>query len=309
MKDDPAGIYGKFLSEIRSMDSLSTEELAGHVNRWQSLKDSVFFYAAQDTACHPHSGLYDRCGEIHNSLRMEFIRLARSGSRTCQDVFVFRERTSPYCGDKELTDAADSIRPFFGSLDSIPPLAIDGNDIRSEYRRLLAGTLQGGIHSLTSLKTFIRDEDVMFRTFLAHLDGLAGEDMSDMTKDTERCCSLVFLAAENKEISYRDAMIYMAMRTNRRIIQNTVACLDDIREGKVKSRAQAFGYACMILQPYIAMDGIGMILLSVREKEMLRDIAEQTPVAFARLGEILQSDHDGLAELPGTLMGIYIRTL
>ena len=276
MKDDPVGIYGKFLSEIRSKDSLSTDELVAHVNRWQVLKDSVFFYAAQDTTCHPHSGLYDRCGEIHDSLRMEFIRLARSGSRTCQDVFVFKERTSPYCGDRDLTDAADSIRPFFGSLDSIPPLAIDGNDIRSAYRQLLVRTLQYGIHNLADLKTFIRDEDVMFRTFLAHLDGLAGEDMSDMTKDTERCCSLVFLATENKEISYQDAMIYMAMRTNRRIIQNAVACLDDIREGKVKSRAQAFGYACMILQPYIAMDGIGMILLSVREKEMLRDIAEQT---------------------------------
>lgn len=42
MKEDPAGTYGKFLSEIRNMDSLSTEELAISINRWQSLKDSVF---------------------------------------------------------------------------------------------------------------------------------------------------------------------------------------------------------------------------------------------------------------------------
>ena len=102
MKDDPAGIYGKFLSEIRGMDSLSTEELAGHVNRWQSLKDSVFFYAAQDTSGNPHSDLYGKCGEIHDSLRTEFVRLARSGTRSYQDVFALMERTSPYCGDKEL---------------------------------------------------------------------------------------------------------------------------------------------------------------------------------------------------------------
>ena len=70
----------------------------------------------------------------------------------------------------------------------------------------------------------------------------------------------------------------------------------------MKSRAQAFGYACMILQPYISMDGVCMALLSGYEKEKLRHIAEQTPEAFTRLG-------DGLAELPGTLMGIYIRTL
>ena len=256
MKEDPAGTYGKFLSEIRNMDSLSTEELAISINRWQSLKDSVFFYATQNTSGNPHSDLYGKCNEVHDSLHTEFTRLAGSAPRSYQDVFVLKERTSPYCDDKELADAADSIRPFFVSLDSIPPLAIDGNGIRSAYRRLLAGTLQGGIHNLTDLKTFIRDEDVMFRTFLAHLDGQTEEDVSDLTKDTERCCSLVFLAAEKKEISYRDAMIYMAMRTNRRIIQNAVACLDDIREDKVKSKAQAFGYACMILQPYISMEDI-----------------------------------------------------
>lgn len=309
MKEDPAGTYGKFLSETRNMDNLSTEELAISINRWQSLRDSVFFYATQDTSGNPHSDLYGKCNVVHDSLRTEFIRLAGSAPRSYQDVFVLKERTSPYCDDKELADAADSIRSFFVSLDSIPPLAIEGNGIRSAYRRLLARTLQDRIHNLTDLKTFIRDEDVMFRTFLAHLDDLAGEDMSDLTKDTERCCSLVFLATEKKEISYRDAMIYMAMRTNRRIIQNAVACLNDIRENKVKSRAQAFGYACMILQPYISMDGVCMALLSGYEKEKLRHIAEQTPEAFTRLGDVLQSDNGGLAELPGTLMGIYIRTL
>ena len=58
MKEDPAGTYGKFLSEIRNMDSLSTEELAISINRWQSLKDSVFFYATQNTSGNPHSDLY-----------------------------------------------------------------------------------------------------------------------------------------------------------------------------------------------------------------------------------------------------------
>ena len=122
MKEDPAGTYGKFLSEIRNMDSLSTEELAISINRWQSLKDSVFFYATQNTSGNPHSDLYGKCNEVHDSLHTEFTRLAGSAPRSYQDVFVLKERTSPYCDDKELADAADSIRPFFVSLDSIPPL-------------------------------------------------------------------------------------------------------------------------------------------------------------------------------------------
>ena len=34
--------------------------------------------------------------------------------------------------------------------------------------------------------------------------------MADITCDTEKCCSEVFLAAGRKEITYKEALIYMA---------------------------------------------------------------------------------------------------
>lgn len=48
-------------------------------------------------------------------------------------------------------------------------------------------------------------------------------------------------------------------------------------------------------------------LLTVNEKDGLRELAEQTPEALTRLG--VQSSNDGLATLPAKLMGIYIQTL
>ena len=104
-------------------------------------------------------------------------------------------------------------------------------------------------------------------------------------------------------------MIYMAMRTNRRLIQNAAACLNGVLKGKVENKSQAWGYACMVLQPYISMDGICMVLLSDSDKKKLRRIAEQTPAAFDGVGDILQSDKEHLDELPVTLMEIYIRNL
>lgn len=309
IEDDPVGTYRNYLSEVRGLDNLSTEELAAHINRWRTTRDSVFSHAARDTSDNPHSDLYGKCEKINDSLRTEFTRLARTVRRTYQDVFVLKELTSPYYGDKDLKVAASNARPFFSSLDSIPPLVSDGNSILPAYRRLLARTLQNGIHDLTGLKSFIRDEDAVFRSFLKRLNSLAGENMSDITKETEECCSHVFIAAENKEISYRDAMIYMAMRTNRRLIQNAAVCLKDIRDNKIKSKSQAWGYACMMLQPYISMDGICMALLSDAEKEELRRIALQTPAAFDKLGDVLQSDKENLDKLPSTLMEIYIQSL
>jgi hypothetical protein len=43
--------------------------------------------------------------------------------------------------------------------------------------------------------------------------------MADITRGTEQCCSQIFLAAERKEITYREAMLYLTMRTNRRQIE------------------------------------------------------------------------------------------
>lgn len=55
IQDDPVGTYGKFLTEIKGRDILSTDELAGQIGRWQTLRDSVFYYAIRDTAGNPHS--------------------------------------------------------------------------------------------------------------------------------------------------------------------------------------------------------------------------------------------------------------
>lgn len=231
IQDDPVGTYGKFLTEIKGRDSLSTDELAGQIGRWQTLRDSVFYYAIRDTAGNPHSTMYAKCQLLHDSLRTEFTRLAQSRNRDFKDVFVLIEQTSPYHGDKDWTDAADKTRLFFSSLDSLAPISTDKHGILSEYRHLLALTEQNGINGLSDLKTFIRHEDVIFRTFLEHFSNLAGENLSDIMQDTEKCCSQIFLAAEEKELPYRDAVIYMTMRTNRRLDGRNLHVLA-FRQGK-----------------------------------------------------------------------------
>ena len=47
--DDPADTYRGYLSEIRRLDHLAAKELAGHLKRWQTVKDSVFARLRRDT--------------------------------------------------------------------------------------------------------------------------------------------------------------------------------------------------------------------------------------------------------------------
>lgn len=308
-KGDPAGTYRDYLYDMRKQDNLSTEGLAKHIRQWQTVRDSVFAYIRRDTLGQPHSDIHKECERLHDSLRIEFSRLALSKPRTYQEVLMLKERLSPYAEDRELHRAAEGIRPFFASLDNHPACRGDKQQMLSTYRALLAETIHNGIHKRDDLTAYIKKEDAVFRAFLAHLHDFDGTDMADITRDTEQCCSQIFLAAERNEITYQEAMIYLAMRTNRRLMQNVQTCINDIRAKKVETPAQAHAYIWMLLQPYASLDGFSMALLSPGDRKKLDKFAAQTPVAFEALGKILQSEGSHLNELPGMLLEIFIHSL
>ncbi|MFR0921493.1 MAG: hypothetical protein ACLSG2_17260, partial [Bacteroides intestinalis] len=216
---------------------------------------------------------------------------------------------SPYNNDEELHHAAGEIRPFFNSLDNLPFHKGNKEQILAAYRMLLTRTIRNGIHSRNELITYITKEDAIFRAFLSHLHDFEGESMVDITRGTEQCCSQIFLAAERKEITYREAMLYLTMRTNRRQIQNMQICIEDVRNKKIKTSSQAHAYIWMLIQPYTSLDGFSMTLLSDKERKQLDRMAAQTPVTFKTLSRILQSESGQLTELPGMLMDIFIQTL
>ena len=88
--DDPADTYRGYLSEIRRLDHLTAKELAGHLKRWQTVKDSVFARLRRDTLGLPGSDACKVCEGIHDSLRIEFSRLALSGPRTYGELLLLK---------------------------------------------------------------------------------------------------------------------------------------------------------------------------------------------------------------------------
>lgn len=308
-KNDPAGTYREYLSDIRKWERLSIKELTGHIKQWQTLRDSVFQYIERDTLTRLHSTVSKECEQIHDSIRMEFSRLVLSQTRTYKDILLLKEQISPHLEDKELHHAAETIRPFFASLDNQPVSQENRQYILTTYRTTLAETIDYGIHCMADLTTFIEKEDAVYRAFLSRLPDFDGEDLSDITHDTERCCTQVFLAAERNDVTYRNAMIYLAMRTNRRLIQNVRTCIGDIRNKRVKTPAQAQAYIWMLLQPYSSLDGFCLALLSDEERGQFDMLALQTPDAFRELSRMLHPGDNRLDELPGMLMEAFIHTL
>ena len=301
--------YKTYLSKMRGMESLSTENLIVAINDWQTLRDSVFVRIAKDTANHIHAKYESTIQMLHDSLQTEFIRLANSTPKTFKDVLLIKEQTSPYRQDTELAQAVAIAEPFFYSLDSIPLYRKTAKNIVSVYKTFLAQTLKSGINSKDELLDFIREEDRLFRSFLAHLPELADANLSAITDGTEQCCLSVFQSAEDGRLSYQDALIYFAKRIDRRIVLNALACRNDINQDKVKKDAQARAYVWMLLQPYISLDNFSMAVLSDKGKVSLYGMAEQMPSMMAKLNRIIGTDNDQWKTLPKLLVKVMITSI
>lgn len=301
--------YRTYLSDMRSMETLSTEHLIEAINGWQSLRDSVSACIAKDTANCIHANYESEIRGLHDSLRIEFTRLALEKSRTFADVLLIKEKTSQYRQDTELAQAVTDAEPFFRSLDSVAPCHGNAKQTVSIYQSFLANTLKSGIDSKDKMLAFIQEEDRMFRSFLSHLPELADADLSAITNETEKCCLSVFQSAEGGKISYRDALVYTARRTNRRIILNVLACRNDINQGNVKTEAQARAYVWMLLQPYVALDGFSVAILSDMERATLHAVADRTPQMISNLNKIIGTDNDQWQVLPGVLIKIMLTSI
>lgn len=306
--EEAVNAYSAYLSDVRSKEVLTSDKLIAEVAKWRETRDSVVSCLRKDTIQTMHRDWNQNFHEIHDSLRKEFCRIVLAKPRTYKDVLRLKEVASPYMEDEDLQKAKADAQPFFASLDSINSYNMAFPKLLERYRKFLVQVQTKGIHNKSNLLNFIREEDVFFRSFLSHLHETDKRNMQDIIQNTEMCCLQVFRSADRKELSYRDALVYMTMRTNRRLVLNASQCLNDAKNGKVKPPTSAQAYIWMLVQPYTSIDGLGIAVLSDIDKKRINKIAEDTPMAIERLGKILQMDKERTKELPALFMKIIVTT-
>lgn len=102
---------------------------------------------------------------------------------------------------------------------------------------------------------------------------------------TEQICTDIFRAASEHRLTSEDAMVYMGMRTCRRLLLNAQVCADLIKVGKIKSESQANAYLWMTLQPFLSMDALAVSMLTEAQQKQMMEIANTFPKLSERLAE------------------------
>lgn len=301
--------YHAYLHKVRSVAYSNTKEFGETLREWQEVSDTVYKYLAKDSVFIRHHNEANNFFLVHDSVRAEMLRLTETWKYGYGDVLAIKDMTCTYKEDQELLDAVRDAEPFFNSLDSASISVCDKASILKRYRYFLQEAKNTDFNSRNELLRFIRQEDFLFRSFLAHLYEMDNEPLSDITKNTEQICRNIFLAAKNGKISSKDVVVYMSMRTVRRLLQNSAECVENINRLEMKNKAQGNAYIWMIIQPFISIDQFSLATMTAQERQKFNYVVTQLPKSkkFAETFDINLKALNYL--LPQQLLKIYVSSL
>lgn len=300
--------YRDFHHSIAAEPKANAEKLVDYICQWQELSDTVYNYIKKYPAFTAHVSLSMTFQVTSDSVRIELIRLASDCNLS--DVAYIKMHTSPYRDDANLNATKTKANKFFSALDK--QSVYNKGSVREkveQYRSFLATTKEHGISNQKELLTFLETEDRHFRTFLTNIDEYSNVGLKDVTKMTEQICADIYRATSEDKLASEDVIVYMGMRTCRRLLLNADVCNRLIKAGKVNSPSQANAYLWMTLQPFLSMDALSISMLTEEQQKQMTELAASFPEISGRLSAKGYADQEHLARIPKQLMRLYISVL
>ena len=119
---------------------------------------------------------------------------------------------------------------------------------------------------------------------MEHLSNVPVHDMQQLTEKTSRIFERLYSSVGKKSDEVNDrTMLYLTMRFNRRIMQNAIACREDILNNKKLNQQQRVNYRWMLIQPYVSIDEYSTAALTKKQREELMIISKELPTLLNRL--------------------------
>ena len=296
---DAISAYSDYLKCMKALPQCSTKELEDCINNWHELSDTVYKYIRKDPYYTAHTDLKTEFFLLTDSVRAEILRLACSEPKTLKDVALLKMHTSPYRDNKELATIQKEAEAFFAGLDK-QPLYKTGTpaDLLRQYSNFLEVTMSQEISDKQQLLKYLEIEDRHFRTFLSHISDYSNMGLGNITKNTEIICSQIFRSAANGQLESGYTMVYMSMRTDRRLLQNAAVCNDLLKAKKVKEGLKVNAFLWMVIQPYLSMDSFSITMMTEKQTKQYMSIAENYSQLIDNLAAVGLVDKETAQQLP-----------
>ena len=296
--EDALATYNELFMAVKLKKAVGVEELIALVQEWRNLEAAVSAALERDTAAHADT----RHISLGDSINIQMSRLIDSRKWSYSDYLTVVRGLNDIEMDSVSQKLVASVHLFYHNADTAAPFKGSAKEVIAQYNRLLDGSLAKGIRTKQDVIGFLRKEDVAFRSFLLHLPTLSTGNipLDGITKKTgEIMHGIISLSADEHPVFDKsEIVILLAMRNNRRLLQNAEACLESLHRLHRTDNGQATAYQWMILQPWISLDGFAYALVNDEQIRTMEKLAEKTPKALAKLeGADFPLDADGLPTL------------
>lgn len=295
----------KELDNLSSKTSIDTKELVNLTNEWIEIRDSSYSVFAKDPTMTIKSDKSYAYFMLSDSIRKKLEELAISKDRTLEDVMYLKLNTAAernkVSNSKTYQEAVD----FYESLDDISIYTSLAKTLQ-EYDLLLKNT--GILKKENQLLEFIKTEDRCYRSLMANLSQVTQTQLEKLTNRTARIISVLYANVGKKNNDANDkAMLYLTMRFNRRIVQNMVACREDIVNEKKLNNTQRANYRWMLIQSYMGLDSYSIAALTEKQRKTMLNITKELPVLLTKLdgGKLTKETKNILSQ---TLSQYFLKT-
>ena len=160
--------------------------------------------------------------------------------------------------------------------------------------------MRGRLDARRTLKSLVAD--------LRYLSKVSNSDLQNLTNATTAIFDDLYSSVGNKSDDVNDrTMLYLTMRFNRRIIQNAMACRNDIINNQRLDRDQRANYKWMLIQPFMAIDDYSTAVLTDEQRETLIKLTDELPALLGKLDVQKKSDNEQI-KLTNVLANYFLKS-
>lgn len=263
------------LELLKLKQDASIEDLSSLTSTWLEVRDSAYSSFGRDSSLNLKNFM------VSDSIRAEITRLAFVKPRSLREVMYFKLNTAMQRKVLEKNAIFKDAVKYYEKLDTYP-LYPSLKTTLAAYGKLLSST--SSFKQGDELINFIALEDKCFRSLMKYLAQVDTETLQKLTMGTTRVFDGLYLSvgAQVDDVNDR-TMLYLSMRFNRRIIQNALACKEDILSRRRLGNTQQANYRWMLIQPFMAIDDYSAAVLTEEQREQLLALSDDLPGLLERL--------------------------
>lgn len=283
--EDALDAYSVFMQNVKSKSDANMDELISIVKEWRVISDSVNNCILQHSVSSYNFHNPNRYQMIDDSIREHMLQLVKSHKHSFTDYLKALKELNEVEVDAASQKTVDFIQGLYQTIDTVQTYGKHREETIRLYEDMLDVTLKKGIQTRQDAVVFLQKEDIAFRSFLTHLSSLGNSSLGNIRIKTEE---VIQLMAGNPlqttpVFDKNEIVILLHVRSNRRLLQNAEACLNDLKHIRPISSNQATAYLWMLIQPWLSFDGISYALMNEKQIRFMETLAKEMPGMAATL--------------------------